>query len=164
MRLDAHFGQAADDALPPLKKAYSTKFFVCTCHRGVNIGEPMYIDEWNAKKLCAACGTVPSASNVVPITEPDERQRTLDRMHALGNLPGPLKPHLQSELDELKKACSSARAELLPAEGSSTNQWLKWMPAKYTGACSSCKTLQKVGSYVAYHKVKKTITCAACLE
>jgi hypothetical protein len=153
---------AADDALPPMKKIFATSSFTCTCNRHVTAGESVYVDGLNRRLLCLSCGTLSSRSNVIPVTEPDDWQKSHDRMRALENLPGPLKPPLQKELDSLRRRCSQ-KPQSYREQSTEKDEWLHGTYNKYAKRCVRCDVWQEVGSYVAWHRARKFIICSACL-
>lgn len=154
--------EAASNALPPLRKTRANACFVCKCGKQVKIGESIFRESRFDDHVCSSCGITPSASNVVPISETTERQKHLDRISSLSNLPGPLKPHLQNELDELKRLVQQIPKPNAPGTRI-LNEWIKWMPAKHPGVCIKCGAKVNVHEPMGYHRVRKTVTCESCL-
>jgi hypothetical protein len=153
----------AGNALPPLKKIFATRPFSCICHRHVSTGETVYVDGLNRRLICLSCGTLSSKSKVVPITEADDWQRSYDRMRALENLPGPLKPHLQEELDFLISRCAQPKRSQVDLS-IEKDRWLHGTYNKYAQPCIRCDAWQELGSYVAWHRARKFIICSKCLQ
>ena len=153
---------AAGDALPPMKRSLAIRAFTCGCQQIVEIGQAVYFDGCTRRWLCSSCGTLPSFKNVQPILEPDDWQLGYNRMRALENLPGPLKPNLQIELDALRSSyCRNSKhveVEVLP-----NDEWLHGMYAKRLGHCNRCGARQEVGTFVAWHRARKVIICSSCL-